>query len=155
MLSGFLISYLLLTEQKVAGSISVAKFYGRRILRIWPLYYLLVLLTFVVLPPIALFAVPTYSALMPASVWWTLPLYALLLPHVALTLFPPVPFAEPLWSIGVEEQFYLLWPVFVKYVRPFLGGTLAIALGAVALKHALFMVAEGSSSSTSPPAPDP
>src|SRR2546430_14958017 len=38
----FLISYLLLTEKKVAGTVAVRKFYLRRILRIWPLYYLLV-----------------------------------------------------------------------------------------------------------------
>src|SRR5437867_1336539 len=42
-LSGFLISYLLLTEKKVSGTVAVKKFYTRRILRIWPLYYLLVI----------------------------------------------------------------------------------------------------------------
>ena len=107
-LSGFLISYLLLTERKVTGSISVKKFYGRRILRIWPLYYLLVFLTFIVLPRITFFAVPKYSALMPEYFWYTLLLYVFLLPQVALSIFEPVPFAEPLWSIGVEEQFYLV-----------------------------------------------
>ena len=55
-LSGFLISYLLLAEKRVAGSISVKKFYTRRILRIWPLYYLLIFLTFIVLPQIGFFA---------------------------------------------------------------------------------------------------
>src|SRR6267378_8187081 len=38
-LSGFLISYLLLKEKEVSGSIAIRKFYGRRILRIWPLYF--------------------------------------------------------------------------------------------------------------------
>jgi peptidoglycan/LPS O-acetylase OafA/YrhL len=72
-LSGFLISYLLLTEKKITGSISVKKFYGRRILRIWPLYYLLVILTFIVLPRIGFFAVPNYSAAMPTYFWYTFP----------------------------------------------------------------------------------
>src|SRR5690606_13477827 len=42
-LSGFLISYLLLRESESTGTVAVRKFYMRRILRIWPLYYLLVL----------------------------------------------------------------------------------------------------------------
>src|SRR4051812_19584104 len=40
-LSGFLISYLLLVEKETTGTISIGRFYIRRILRIWPLYYLL------------------------------------------------------------------------------------------------------------------
>ncbi|HKO34851.1 MAG TPA: acyltransferase [Pyrinomonadaceae bacterium] len=141
-LSGFLISYLLLTETKVTGSISVKKFYGRRILRIWPLYYLLVFLTFIVLPRITFFAVPKYSALMPEHFWYTLLLYIFLLPQVALSVFEPVPFAEPLWSIGVEEQFYLIWPVLMKYVRNFLRLSIAIIIVALALKYTAFWVAE-------------
>ncbi|MBL0102606.1 MAG: acyltransferase [Bacteroidetes bacterium] len=40
-LSGFLITYLLLKEEKKTGSIHVKQFYIRRILRIWPLYFLI------------------------------------------------------------------------------------------------------------------
>ena len=141
-LSGFLISYLLLTEKKVAGSISVKKFYGRRILRIWPLYYLLVFLTFIVLPRIGFFAVPKYSAVMPDYFAYTFPLYVFLLPQVALSIFDPVPFAEPLWSIGVEEQFYLLWPLMMKYVRKFVRLSIVIIIVALALKQIVFLVAE-------------
>jgi peptidoglycan/LPS O-acetylase OafA/YrhL len=126
-LSGFLISYLLLTERKVSGSISVRKFYGRRVLRIWPLYYLLVFLTFIVLPRIGFFAVPKYSEALPIYFRYSFPLYLVLLPQLALSIFEPVPFAEPLWSIGVEEQFYLLWPLLMKYVRKFLVFLLAEA----------------------------
>ena len=39
-LSGFLITFLLLVEKKDTGRISFRKFYARRILRIWPVYYL-------------------------------------------------------------------------------------------------------------------
>jgi peptidoglycan/LPS O-acetylase OafA/YrhL len=146
-LSGFLISYLLLTEKKVSGSISVKKFYGRRILRIWPLYYLLVFLTFIVLPRIGFFAVPKYSADLPIYFQYTFPLYLLLLPQLALSIFPPVPFAEPLWSIGVEEQFYLLWPVLMKYVKKFLVLLLGIIIGALALKQIVFWLAEANRAS--------
>src|SRR5262245_42664326 len=123
-LSGFLISYLLLKENEVAGSIAVKKFYGRRTLRSWPPFYLLVILTFVVIPRLSFFAVPKYTAALPVNFRYTFPLYLLLLPQVALSVFNPVPFAEPLWSIGVEEQFYLLWPVLMKYVKRFLGLTI-------------------------------
>ena len=49
-LSGFLISYLLLKEQFGKGTISVKKFYFRRVLRIWPLYFLLILIGTLLLP---------------------------------------------------------------------------------------------------------
>jgi peptidoglycan/LPS O-acetylase OafA/YrhL len=148
-LSGFLISYLLLTEKKVAGSISVKKFYGRRILRIWPLYYLLVFLTFIVLPRIGFFAVPKYSAAMPDNFIYTSLLYVFLLPQVALSIFEPVPFAEPLWSIGVEEQFYLLWPLLMKYLRKFLRLSIIIIIVALALKQIVFLIAEANRGSQS------
>jgi peptidoglycan/LPS O-acetylase OafA/YrhL len=48
-LSGFLITYFLL-QRKENNTISIIKFYKRRILRIWPLYYLLLILTFFVFP---------------------------------------------------------------------------------------------------------
>ena len=56
-LSGFLITYLLLEEKRVSATVAVKKFYMRRILRIWPLYYFLVVLGFVVLPHIDVFRV--------------------------------------------------------------------------------------------------
>src|SRR5918998_5183317 len=61
-LSGFLISYLLFAEQKSAGTISIRKFYIRRVLRIWPLYFLIVILAFFVLPRLPFFNIPGLSA---------------------------------------------------------------------------------------------
>lgn len=49
-LSGFLITYLLLAERERFGFIDIRSFYIRRVLRIWPLYYLIVALAFLVLP---------------------------------------------------------------------------------------------------------
>lgn len=126
-LSGFLITYLLLTERRVAGTIAVRKFYVRRVLRIWPLYFLLVALAFFVLPRLPFFHVPALSPEMPTYFGYTLPLFVCLLPQLALSVYPPVPFAEPLWSIGVEEQFYLLWPLLLKRVR----NVFALSVGVV------------------------
>ena len=48
-LSGFLITYLLLRDEASNGRINVGHFYMRRILRIWPLYFLIVILALLVL----------------------------------------------------------------------------------------------------------
>ena len=52
-LSGFLITYLLLVEKKINTRINIRKFYFRRILRIWPLYYLIILISFTIIPFLA------------------------------------------------------------------------------------------------------
>ena len=57
-LSGFLISYLLFVEKEVTKTISVRKFYIRRMLRIWPLYFLIILLAFFIFPYIKLLKIP-------------------------------------------------------------------------------------------------
>ncbi len=49
-LSGFLITYLLLAEAQKTNTVNLRKFYMRRILRIWPVYYLVIALTFFVMP---------------------------------------------------------------------------------------------------------
>jgi peptidoglycan/LPS O-acetylase OafA/YrhL len=57
-LSGFLITYLLLQEKAVHQTVQLGKFYMRRVLRIWPLYYLVVLLGLFVFPHLPFFQVP-------------------------------------------------------------------------------------------------
>lgn len=129
-LSGFLITFLLLEEKRETGVVSIRRFYVRRILRIWPLYYLTVFLAFVVLPHLRSFDIPGLSvAGAPVA------LFLMLLPQVALSLYPPVPYAEPLWSIGVEEQFYLLWPLCVLRVRNVLWIAVPVIVAGIALKQ--------------------
>jgi peptidoglycan/LPS O-acetylase OafA/YrhL len=112
-LSGFLITYLLLVENKQSGEINVRNFYIRRVLRIWPLYYLIVLLSLFMLP-----LVFDFSA-------WGINVYEnnfgavsilllLVLPNIVRLFQPAVIGGNQLWSIGVEEQFYLVWPLLVK-----------------------------------------
>jgi peptidoglycan/LPS O-acetylase OafA/YrhL len=120
-LSGFLITYLLLAERENTNNIDSRKFYIRRILRIWPLYYLIVALSFFAFP-----AVVDYFELSHGSYYstlihsirddfgWKLFLFLFFLPNLALTVFSPVAGASQSWSVGVEEQFYLLWPQLLK-----------------------------------------
>ena len=119
-LSGFLITYLLLVEESETGTISVGAFYVRRILRIWPLYYLIVVLAF--------FVLPHSGGLLPASSaelygWKNLSLYLTIFPNFAM----PVWYAGHLWSIGVEEQFYVSWPLLMRIVH----ARLALILGVI------------------------
>ena len=57
-LSGFLITYLLIHEKEKTGTIKIKAFYIRRLLRIWPLYYFITLLAFFILPNFEMMLVP-------------------------------------------------------------------------------------------------
>lgn len=114
-LSGFLITYLMLLEKKNFKSISVRKFYLRRILRIWPLYFLLLIVGFFILPKLTY--IPYFSENLSSNFKWNLIMYILMLPNLAFSFFLAVPLIGQLWSIGVEEQFYLIWPVLLKYFK--------------------------------------
>jgi peptidoglycan/LPS O-acetylase OafA/YrhL len=125
-LSGFLITYLLMQEKAVTQTIAVKKFYIRRILRIWPMYYLLVLLGFLVLPNIHSINHPYLNKLLDANFTPNFILYLLFLPNLAFATFAAVPHIGQTWSIGVEEQFYLLWPLIVKHSKNVLKALLMV-----------------------------
>lgn len=114
-LSGFLITYLLLNEEKKTGEINVRKFYIRRLLRIAPLYYLVIFLAFAFLPYFELFQLPGSSLdKINDHLLGKLLLYGFFFSNLVMPVFGVVPFAAPTWSIGTEEQFYLIWPVLIK-----------------------------------------
>jgi peptidoglycan/LPS O-acetylase OafA/YrhL len=119
-LSGFLITYLLLAEKSATGSISVKDFYIRRVLRIWPLYYLLVILGFFVFPYFDILKLDWPQKHFEQSFWLKFLLNLFMLPNLAMAMFPAMPHIGQAWSIGVEEQFYLLWPWLLKSSRKFL-----------------------------------
>ncbi|NVJ48567.1 MAG: acyltransferase [Cytophagia bacterium] len=117
-LSGFLITYLLLIEEKRFKKISIKQFYIRRALRIWPLYFFLLLLAFFVLPNIDVFRVADYGTdVLHTNLVWRLLLCLIFLPGISFYLFGLVPYASHTWSIGSEEQYYLIWPVLLKYFK--------------------------------------
>src|ERR1700742_157030 len=60
-LSGFLITYLLLKEKQKNNFINIKSFYKRRILRVWPLYYLVLILGFFVFPLLSTHFTNDYS----------------------------------------------------------------------------------------------
>lgn len=111
-LSGFLITYLLLVENQ-NGPISIRNFYARRILRIWPLYYLILIIGFFIVPHIEFLQVSGYTSDM-SQYGGRLVLFAGLLANVAFVYLPTIAFANILWTVSVEEQFYLMWPHLVK-----------------------------------------
>jgi peptidoglycan/LPS O-acetylase OafA/YrhL len=117
-LSGFLITYLLLEEERTTATIRIRNFYVRRILRIWPLYFLIVILGLLILPNIHLFDVPGYDK---ATVYRhfssKILFYIFFLPNLVSPLLGIVPYAAHTWSIGTEEQFYLTWPVLLKSIK--------------------------------------
>ncbi len=105
-LSGFLITGILLDSK---GSQNYFRnFYGRRLLRIWPLYYLILCLVFVVAPLFRSAMQPTVSRIWPAFVFYV----------QNIVYHNMYPFGlGATWSLAVEEQFYLTWPVFVFLLR--------------------------------------
>ena len=111
-LSGFLITYLLIQEREATGNISLKKFYLRRVFRIWPPYFIVLALGFAFFTLVypAIFKEPFFKF----NVWHGLFLFVFFLPNYAAKNYP-VGLLNPLWSIGVEEQFYLFWAPLMKF----------------------------------------
>ncbi|WP_096433085.1 acyltransferase family protein [Labilibaculum antarcticum] len=105
-LSGYFIIGLLYDEKECFGSINIKNFYLRRILRLYPVYYLVLTFGFVFyhfLLPLLGIPFETNYNLLEAIV-----LNVAFLPNVFKTLYEPGSILLVLWSIGIEEQFYLL-----------------------------------------------
>jgi peptidoglycan/LPS O-acetylase OafA/YrhL len=118
-LSGFLITYLLLSEKQRRGDISTKDFYIRRILRIWPLYFIIVLLGFFVFPVIPIFNEPLRDQYyFDADFFKRLPFFLLFLPNIGFVFFRSPYLCAQTWSVGVEEQFYAIWPWIIKSKNP-------------------------------------
>jgi peptidoglycan/LPS O-acetylase OafA/YrhL len=111
-LSGFLITYLLINEKEKFSKIHILNFYTRRVLRIWPLYFLIVIIGF--------FIFPIVKKMMGASVHETatLPFYILFISNFQIIQkgFPDSVMLGVLWSVGIEEQYYIIWPLLLSFI---------------------------------------
>lgn len=122
-LSGFLITTLLLREAARKGRFSLRGFYRRRILRIVPVYFFVVT------------AASIYFVLFKGQ--WQ---YAGLVPYYYLFLAnflnTDIPLLAPTWSLSVEEQYYLVWPILLillpqRAVLPVLGVLIAVNVAGI------------------------
>lgn len=133
-LSGFLITYLLLKEHEQSGTVGIKQFYLRRVRRIWPLYFLLIIIGTLLLP--LAFGLVGIDYQMPYTLSQTWYYFLFFFPILVLFHYGHH-FLEPLWSIGVEEVFYLLWAPLFKYFRRHIA---AILSAIIVLKLASLML---------------
>ncbi len=119
-LSGFLITCILLESREKPRYFR--NFYARRGLRIWPVYFLLLIVTYLNAPWFV--GAPVLSAVRSAP-WLIYVLFLQNLFHI--TLPPPI---GPTWSLAIEEQYYFLWAPLVRFLRRpwMLAATLCLAL---------------------------
>lgn len=107
-LSGFLITYLLIQEKRLTGKIHVGNFYIRRILRIWPLFYMCILFGLVLYPLLKkVIGGELYEVAHPWS-------YFVFLNNFDFLKNGAPAIISVLWSVAIEEQFYLFWPLLLS-----------------------------------------
>jgi peptidoglycan/LPS O-acetylase OafA/YrhL len=136
-LSGFLITGILLRAK--ASPSYYRAFYARRVLRIFPLYYAVLVVFLLIVPRIPLFAIANdfwYPGVARQGIWYWLYLSNL---HAALAGAWQHQILDITWSLAIEEHFYLIWPWVVRRCdeRRLLAICAVTALGALAMRAAL------------------
>ena len=114
--SGFLITSLLIDEQHVSGKVSLKQFWIRRARRLLPALFTMLVVALVAVPFFAKdsaadFRRDVVPALAYFSNWWQI--YFVETPYFAANSLPML---RHLWSLAVEEQWYVLWPVVFAFV---------------------------------------
>ena len=119
-LSGFLITYLLLEEKRQTKTINIKGFYIRRICRIWPLYYIILILGITVYVHVKLFQTPQTLANIKDDYFLIVVLFFFHMSNFYMFLTSKIWTLMYYWSLGVEEQFYAFWPWLVKKTNNYL-----------------------------------
>ena len=133
LLSSFLITELLLREIASRGSFDIRSFYIRRALRIWPLYFAFLAVSFWIVPRILpqdhISSVHALAFVSFVGNWTT------------AFLGYPTSVIAPLWSISLEEQFYIAWPLLIALSGARRIIPLAIGLFVLAIAYRAVLVA--------------
>lgn len=111
-LSGFLITYILLYEKNNEGTISLKKFYIRRVLRIWPLFYAMLLFAFLTPYILAVLQLP-YSNEGYTPNWIMSILFLENYNMMISNSFPNVSPLRVMWTLCIEEHFYIFWGILI------------------------------------------
>ena len=145
--SGFLITSLLIEERESTQHIDLKQFWIRRARRLLPAFFVMVCATAVCVAFYATDSAPDFRRdVLPSlgyfSNWWQI--FAVDTPYFAASSLPVL---RHLWSLAVEEQWYLVWPLLftfifgAKWMRPKISGALLVACsGAVMVATALRFV---------------
>ena len=131
-ISGYLISAIILKDIE-GGRFSILGFYERRVRRIFPALLVTLLGTFVLA---LIFLLPTEMEDFAHSLVAAVLSLSNIFFWLKAGYFDAPALAKPLlhtWSLAVEEQFYLLFPLFLALVRRYLGGRLRMAVTVAAL----------------------
>ena len=136
-LSGFLISSILLNTRDHPHYFR--NFYARRILRIFPLYYLVIGTIFIFLPILSPDLASVQQPTWPYYVfyvqnWFTIPTL------ITSNLYSISLYFGPAWSLAIEEQFYLIWPALVLLLSRRKLAFLSIAIVILSLAARLLLV---------------
>lgn len=115
-LSGFLITYILILEKiNNQNKIPLKKFFQRRILRIWPLYYAMVLFAFCTPFILTALKLPSSNEGYQSNWFFTLTFlenYVMMYKHD----FPNVSPLRVMWSLCIEEHFYIIWGLVFYFI---------------------------------------
>ena len=130
-LSGFLITYLILWERQQTGRFKVFHFLIRRTLRIWPLYFFIIILGFIVFPLILNGYQTSHSG-------WYYAFFLANFDEINVGLSDPINFLTAPWSVAVEEQFYLFWGVLLFVLHQFKAFKIEIVLVVLLVISILF-----------------
>lgn len=131
-LSGFLITYLACDEKKNTGRLRLGLFYWRRVLRIWPLYYAVVALGLAIPWVLQWLHQPSGTDGYPPT-WWVSVLFLDNYKTMLLQQSPSVSVLAVLWSLCVEEHFYLVWGILIvlvplRHMKWVIGGCIMLGL---------------------------
>ncbi len=138
-ISGYLITALLLSEWAVSSTISLRAFWSRRARRLLPALGTLLLGVTVVAAVFARDSLGRLQSDLPASLFYVMN-WRLVFAHQSyVESFGRPPLLQHLWSLSVEEQFYLLWPLALMFLRRRMNRqrVAMVAVGAAAVSAAL------------------